>query len=282
MRGRDLERPFRGVRVASAGGGADYLARCEAYAARMTPGQVFSHATAALLWDMPLPARVEHDPVIHVSAIGGGTRPRIRGVVGHELSDPRIRSASRKGVPVTDAATSWVQLAGILGVDDLVAAGDNLVLRPRRQVADDPRPHASIEELSRRLAAYRGPGRRAAMTAVSLIREGAESARETALRLHLLRAGLPEPRLQGRIEDSRGRFIAYGDLVYPEFRVLVEYDGQQHRTDSQQYHADIRRHDALLAGGWIHIRVDKHTPSAGAESAPARAIAALRSRGWRP
>lgn len=280
MRGRDLGVPFRGIRVTSPDD-LEFLARCEAYSVRMAPEHAFSHLTAARLWDVPLPRRHEYDRVIHVSAIGGGTRPRIRGVSGHELSDRRIRSVSRDGLRLTDAATTWVQLAGILRLDDLVAAGDHLVLHARPEESWAGRPYASIEELASRLVGYRGPGRRTAAVAVELIRDGAESPRETFLRLALRRAGLPEPQLQGEIRDSLGRFIAYGDLVYPAYRVLTEYDGQQHRTDSRQYHIDIVRHDALLAEQWIHIRSDKHTPSAGALSAVSRTSAALRQRGWR-
>ncbi len=97
-----------------------------------------------------------------------------------------------------------------------------------------------------------------------------------------MRNGLPEPELQSKILDDHGRFIGYGDLAYPEFKVLVEYDGQQHRTDAVQYHEDGIRHDELLAAGWKHIRVDKESPRFGQLSAPVRARQALHARGWRP
>jgi hypothetical protein len=53
----DLETPFRGVR-AVAGGEHDVRSRARAYAARMPPGQFFSHTTAALMLGIPLPPRL--------------------------------------------------------------------------------------------------------------------------------------------------------------------------------------------------------------------------------
>jgi len=281
MRGRDLETPFRGVRR-KVGVRPEFIAQCDSYLPRLAPGHIFSHVTAARLWDMPLPSHVDRDLTLHVSAYRRGTRPRIGGVIGHELSDRRIRVATRHGMPVTDAATTWVQLAAFLTIDDLVAAGDHLVLTPRQpEVAEDPRPFATIAELADRLRRDRGYGHRRAIVAAELLREGSESRRESHLRLNLQRHGLPEPVLQAKILDSAGGFIGYGDIAYPSHKVLVEYDGQQHRTDSQRYHDDVVRHDRLIAEGWVHIRADKHTPSTGPGSAAARAASALRSRGWR-
>ena len=78
------------------------------------------------------------------------------------------------------------------------------------------------------------------------------------LRLALIRAGLPEPKVNAPIVDARGREIAIGDLVYPAQKVLVEYDGEQHRTDDRQYARDVVRLNNLAAEGWLAIRVDRH------------------------
>ncbi len=98
------------------------------------------------------------------------------------------------------------------------------------------------------------------------------------LRLELVRAGLPEPRLNVPIVDAFGRFIAFGDLVYSEEKVLVEYDGEQHRLDSVQFQHDIARHETLLEAGWIHIRETKETPATGADSTVHRTRRALALR----
>jgi hypothetical protein len=49
---------------------------------------------------------------------------------------------------------------------------------------------------------------------------------ESRLRLLLHLEGLPDPEPQAEIRDRNGRVIAYGDLLYAEQHVLVEFDGK--------------------------------------------------------
>jgi hypothetical protein len=248
----------------------------------MTDGQAFSHQTAAALWGMPLPAWVEADRRLHVATFDDSNRPRTSGVVGHQLTNPALRLVTRDGLRMLDPATVWLQLAAKLHIDDLVAAADHLVLTPRLVEADDESPYVTLARLTDRSRRFTGRGRRNALEALPLVRDGAESPRETALRLALLRAHLPEPELNPAIVDARGILIGYGDLVYPAYRVLVEYDGEQHRLDAGQFYRDIERHEAFLREGWIHLRETKVTPLAGPHSTPARTRAALVERGWCP
>ena len=78
---------------------------------------------------------------------------------------------------------------------------------------------------------------------------------ETALRLLILRAGLPEPELNQELFDDRGRWIGRFDMVYRDARVIVEYDGDQHRRSTEQYEKDIRRIDRAIAAKWTVVRV---------------------------
>lgn len=200
----------------------------------------------------------------------------MRGVVGHELSGAHVRVVRREGMLVTDPVTTWLQLAGVLDHRWLVAVGDHFILDPIVQVLDDPRPYVGVDEFARRVGEFAGRHGRFARAALERVRPRVESPRETFLRLELVDAGLPEPLTNHPIYDSFGRRIAIGDLVYPNEKVLVEYDGQQHRTDSRQYQRDIERHDDLLADRWTHIRIGK-------DSAPRVAVprtrAALRAAG---
>jgi very-short-patch-repair endonuclease len=77
------------------------------------------------------------------------------------------------------------------------------------------------------------------------------------LRLLLVRAGLPEPEVNGEIRDARGVFVAFGDLLFRAYRVLVEYDGGGHRTDERQFHRDVARLDDVMELGIRVIRVNK-------------------------
>ena len=108
------------------------------------------------------------------------------------------------------------------------------------------------------LIAARYPGRRNIRPARDLLRlvdGGAESPRETRLRLLILDAGLPRPQTQVRVRDEYGQIVARVDLGWPELKIAVEYDGDQHWTDRRQFANDIRRIELLQALGWIVIRV---------------------------
>jgi very-short-patch-repair endonuclease len=109
------------------------------------------------------------------------------------------------------------------------------------------------------------------------MRPGSASRRESLLRLRVLRAGFPEPELNTAIELADGR-VTHGDFVFREHRVLLEYDGEQHREDDDQFHRDVERLNDLAASGWIVIRVGRRLPLPRALDQLERA---LRARGWR-
>jgi hypothetical protein len=99
------------------------------------------------------------------------------------------------------------------------------------------------------------PGLRRLETALELVDPGAQSPRESYLRLLLIDAGLPRPQTQVPVLGMDGIPIAYLDLGWEEYMVAVEYDGDHHRTDRRQYVKDIRRLEMLERMGWIVVRV---------------------------
>lgn len=90
---------------------------------------------------------------------------------------------------------------------------------------------------------------------LSLADRGAQSPKESWLRLVLIRGGLPRPQTQIPVFDEQGYPIAYLDLGWPDVKVAVEYDGDHHRADRNQYVKDIRRRERLEQMGWIIITV---------------------------
>ena len=84
---------------------------------------------------------------------------------------------------------------------------------------------------------------------------GAESPQETRTRLALLDAGLRRPQTQIEVVDENGYPFARLDMGWEEFRVGVEYDGEQHWTDPARRDHDIIRHAKLVDLGWLIIRV---------------------------
>lgn len=297
LRSGDLASPFYGVRAPSehnqvarqrptfGGDGMPDLAlldRCNAYARRLKPGEHFSHLTAARLWGVPLPTAFTVDEPLHVSCFAPQRPPRTRGAVGHQLPHRADAVVRRFGVPVADAASTWVQLAALLAPAELVVAGDHVVLNPYLLDPSDPRPFVSVEALAERLASFTGRGKRAAMQSLSRIRVGAESRPETLLRLLLIDAGLPEPLLNQTLLDGAGRFLGRVDMVYAEWRLVVEYDGDQHRTSTTQYERDGTRLDALRRAGWTVIQVRKTGLFVRPSVTVARVRTALQEAGWRP
>jgi hypothetical protein len=99
------------------------------------------------------------------------------------------------------------------------------------------------------------PGLRRLETALDLVDPGAQSPRESYLRLLLIDAGLPRPQTQIPVLGVDGIPVAYLDLGWEEHLVAVEYDGDHHRTDRRQYVKDIRRQEMLERMGWIIVRV---------------------------
>lgn len=99
-------------------------------------------------------------------------------------------------------------------------------------------------------------GLRQLETVLSLVDIGAESPKETWLRLVLVRAGLPRPQTQIPVYDGDDdRPFAYLDMGWRDWLVAVEYDGDQHRSDRWQYVKDIRRRERLERMGWIVVTV---------------------------
>jgi hypothetical protein len=98
-------------------------------------------------------------------------------------------------------------------------------------------------------------GLRQLETALDLVDPGAQSPKETWLRLLLIRAGLPRPTTQIPVMAANAAQVYHLDMGWEDLMVAVEYDGEHHRLDRWQYTRDIHRREALDRLGWIVIRV---------------------------
>lgn len=88
-----------------------------------------------------------------------------------------------------------------------------------------------------------------------LVDGGAESPRESRLRLLLVQAGLPAPETQIEFFDEFGVARIRVDMGWRRWKVAVEYDGVQHWSDRRQRSWDIDRIAMLDALGWAVVRV---------------------------
>lgn len=220
------------------------LAHVAAVHAKSPGTVVFSHQTAALLHGLPLVGRLDQVHVVQASRSGG----RRRGDVRHHLWDvPLSQCATRHGMPVTTLERTLVDCGMSLGRRHGLVIADAAL-----HVGAD---RARCEELLARL-----PGRRGVVAArwvLDAADDGAESAGETWLRFEVLLAGLPRPETQVRVETASGTF--WGDLGWPDARVILEYDGvakyEASGPASEAVLAEKRRQEAMEAAGWRVIRV---------------------------
>lgn len=176
------------------------------------------------------------------------------------------------GVPAESPVRAWRQTAAHWGMDDLIAAAEFLV-HPRRGLA-------TIEELRAEVEAMGDVGGSLLTRSLALVRVGSESPEETALRLLLVRAGLPEPLINFDLRVPSGRLIARLDLAYVEYRVAVEYDGRIHAEDDRQFRRDADRWDGIRAAGWQHVRILSHHVRPDPRIAVRKVVTALSMAGW--
>lgn len=264
LRSKDLVIPFRGVRSHAEdetddGAEARIAALVSVYRRIMPSSQFFTGATAAVLWNLPLPRaalRGVIDRGIDVGVFAPAQFPRREGVAGHRVHPvgAHVTTHPHLGLRLTTPASTWAALGAVLeGPYDLVAVGDAVVRE--RMFRGDPPPLASVDQLVAAAGAIRRVGAPALRAALPRIRTRAASRRETICRLLLVDAGLAEPLLNHEVRDGAGRVIACVDLAYPEARVAIEYEGEHHLRDPAQWARDVARYEALAAAGWFVIRV---------------------------
>ena len=258
--------PFWGLRADVTA--EDIPARARQFLPRL--GSAFySHATAARIWGIPLPPWLEADDRLHVSFARGHRAPAAEGLAGHELAVSADDVTRWSGVPLTTPSRTWRDLCSMLEPRDLVAAGDHIL----RAALGTP------ASLAAATATPRFRGRTGARLALPMLDPGAESPPESLLRFALTMAGLPSMVANQSLFDVEGRFVARPDLRFTAYPVVVEYDGDGHRTSDSQWRRDVERFAAIEDLGLDVIR-------ATADDVPffhgtvSRARRRLVRRGW--
>ena len=258
-RNGDLRIPTRGVRLPA--GATAWLDDVRAMALVLPEAACFSHTCAAHLLGLPLPT---NDPrPLHVTVPVGTCRGRRKGIVWHR-ADLTGDLLVIDGLPVTDVARTWRDVGSMLELADLVAITDHLLRRGM----------AKADELLVPRGCRRAPTLRRAL---SLADPRSRSPRESALRVGMHDAGLPTPEINKDIVEDGG-WLATGDFVWSEFRLIIEYDGGHHASLKQR-HQDAVTRDALREHGW-DVRVLTAIHMRRSERAVALVADALRSHGW--
>jgi len=272
LRANDLSGAVWGTRLPVAEA-HDLRRRCEAYALRLPDYAVFSHVTAALLHALPLPLALEKRWAMDVSVPAPLRSVDLRGIHGHQLRRLDCIQLPPEGLRVTKVEHTWCDVAGMLRLRELVAVGDAIL--------DRRHPRSTVAELADAAASFPGRrGRANLRAALPLLSDRAESPAESMIRVELVGSGLPKLRVNVDVRDNRGRFIARPDLSFVDYPLLIEYEGDYHRTDRAQWMKDIARTRKLESLGFTVMRsVSKDL--ADPSELIARLRMTLRCHGWR-
>lgn len=212
------------------------------------------------LWALPYPRRWQPTEALEVAVPQEKSPPRTKGVKGRRLSSTRAQTWRLTGVPVVDPIAAVFSSADGLTVPQLIVLMDALVSDSSNYPGMErvARPRCSLDDIEARLAEWgRFPGSGRLRAALGRARERVESPKETETRLAIVDSGLPEPSVQVEVRDGP-RVVARSDLAYPQWRIAIEYEGDGHRTDKQQWRRDIARQRELEERGWIVIRLTQH------------------------
>ncbi|GAA1719882.1 hypothetical protein [Brachybacterium phenoliresistens] len=247
------------------------------------PGAVLSGRSAARARGFPLPQDLQGwsvgDP-IEVTIPPWCSPTHRADIVTRRAEIPEAHRRRFQGVPITSCERTWLDLAADLDLPDLVSIGDHLVRVPRPELEGRIEPFSTPDLLAAVVEDGAGrPGVRSARAALGLVRIGADSPRETELRLALGEAGVPEPLLNVPIVGPGGRLLHEPDLQWPRFRVAAEYEGEHHRTP-EQIARDIDRAETIRRIEWREVRIVAPHMSRGADEAVHRIVDALVDGGW--
>jgi very-short-patch-repair endonuclease len=280
LRSHDLDRSVWGVRrqlsaeERESDRTSELVDSCRMFVARMPHGTFFSHSTAALVLGVPLPYALESDERLHIGIAAPARAPHATGIIGHRLDLAAKDLVTASGLPTTSAARTWCDLASMLSLHDLVAAGDFL-LRWRH-------PLTTLSELQRLSRSYIGKrGMAIIREALPLLNNRSESRPESRLRVILAQAGLPHSRVNHEIVLTEDGSFVRTDLAFDTLKVLIEYQGDYHRKVQGQWRNDMTRRSRLEAQNWIVIELNADDLRDPDELA-ARIRMILERRGWRP
>lgn len=116
-----------------------------------------------------------------------------------------------------------------------------------------PEVLAAIAEYSGRWTHLAGSG--IARQALGHARTGSQSPLESLSRVRLVRAGMPEPRLQVPLHDARG-LVGIVDMLFEAYGVVGEADGVEKYVRREDLVREKRREDRIRSLGFPVVRWD--------------------------
>ncbi|MGS0687673.1 hypothetical protein ACVBEQ_21360 [Nakamurella sp. GG22] len=227
-----------------------HLVAMHAVRSRFAGDQIFSHVSAAVIHQLPVP--VTAAGAVHVTRNPPARAHRGPLIHAHAAALAEGDMVERNGWRVTSVDRTVADLTRVLPFEDGVVVADAALHRQLTTKAQ------LAEQLK---VAGRMPGGLAASRAIGFADGLSESVGESRSRVMIHRAGLPEPELQVEVRAADGRFLARGDFGYRQHRVLGEFDGKVEygpaiagSDPAEALFREELREDAVRDAGWAVVR----------------------------
>lgn len=199
---------------------------------------VVSHLSAALAWDLPLvaPPKKPHITVPKKRR----PRPGPPAILHWAAICPKDQPRN-----LTSMVRTVTDCARILPFGEALAVADSSLKKGLTR-----------EELITATTAMRGVGSTKAREVAALATPGGESFLESMLRALLIKHNIEG--FEPQVAVQRGWFSARVDLGHRQAMVALEAEGYEFHGSSQDFAADCRRYDELVAEGWLVLRFTYH------------------------
>ncbi len=204
---------------------------------------------------LALPTRCRPTGLTRIQLLGLDHGPRfpLRFVVegDHHLALDRVFLHRTRLLAPTDAtgigaAGAFIAFCALARTIDAIKVGDWLLHHGHTSVAE-------IRDLA--LAARWRDGACEAVWILDHLDRRSRSLKESETRAVLCFAGMPKPEVNHPMYLEGATVL--GDLVYPRWRTVVEYDGTHHQRDREQYNSDIDRYATLRATEFAYVQVTR-------------------------
>ena len=233
------------------------------------PETVASHRSAAYLLDLD----GIDNATVEVSVPANG-RSHLNGAVVHRVkSIPRCDRGLIRGIPITNASRTLIDLDAVVKEETLELAVEDVL---RRRITSVARLEWRLNDLC-----SRGRGGCGSLRHLLDQRVGdgpTENPLETKLTRAIRKSSLPKPRRQFEVKDGAS-VVARVDFAYPHERIAVEADGFRWHTSRPDWERDLQRRNDLQRLDWILIHVTDNGLRRGSGAVVAEIEAALRLRG---
>jgi hypothetical protein len=217
---------------------------CAAILETSPDNTVIASVTAAQLHGLWLPDRL--GPRIHVATTTPSTAGRLMTrsqrpeLYAHRFQVRPEDIVMVDGLPTTSLARTWRDLAMVLGLGDLVAAGDSAL-----------RSGATPDDLTDVIkASSQHHGSKRARTAVHLLNARSRSRPESHLRVAISAPDMPQFQVNQAVYRDEGGWLAEPDLSLPEAKLALEYQGKDH-AELTRMRKDITRSVDMRRDEWV-------------------------------